>query len=179
MRWRAMLLSLLLPGMGHTAIGRGGRGMAVTALFTLSVVAAVYRGATVKHASLDPTYMALVVLVALVYLFSQLAMLRVLIRAAVSAARPAKEDHLRAGMVAATRGDDTLAERELRRVLAIDPTDIEAHLNLGALYGRSGELRRARRHLRHCSHFDLEGKWTWEVERELSALKHGTNGTPE
>lgn len=175
MRWSAMLLSLILPGMGHTSIGRPLRGVAVTVLFTVGLTSTVARGAAVARPLLDTTFTALLLGTVLVYLLCQLLLLRVLIRASVSAARPAKEDHLRAGLAAAVRGDAERAEREFRRVLAIDPTDVEAHLNLGTVLAQSGNVRRARRFLKRCRRFDIDGKWDWEVEQELAALVR-TNG---
>ena len=174
MRWSAMVLSLVLPGMGHTAIGRPARGIAVTLLFTVGVVLAVARAAMVEAPWLDSAFVALLVGALLVYFVCQLAMARLLIRAAVAAARPAKEDHFRAGMAAAAQGDTALAERELRRVLSIDPSDVEAHLNLGTLFAGQGDVVRARRHLKRCRRFDIDGKWDWEVQQELVGLAAGT-----
>jgi len=176
MRWTAMILSLILPGMGHTALGRPARGIFLTAAFTLGVVALVARAAVLSHPMGDAAFGGILVGTALVYVLCQLAMLHVLIRAAVSAARPAKEDHFRAGLAAAARGETIRAETELRRVLAIDPSDVEAHLNLGALFARQGQRREAKRHLKYCRRFDIEGKWDWEVEQELTALSRATNG---
>ncbi len=173
MRWRAMLLSLLLPGLGHTAIGRPVRGLALSLLFTALVVASATRAAFVDVALLDLTFSLLAIAAMIVYLLAQLSMLLVLLRSTISSARPRKEDHFRAGLAAASRGEAPLAECNLRRVLSIDPSDVEAHLHLGTLLTDQGRYRHARRHLKWCRRFDVEAKWDWEMGQELDRAARG------
>jgi len=177
MRWTALLLSLLMPGLGHTAIGRPARGMAVSLLFTVGVVLTVARASVVESPFLDNGFTVLLAATIMIYLVCQLFLLRVLVRAVISDARPVKEDHLRAGLALVARGNSQAGEKELRRVLAIDPSDVEAHLNLAALFAQRGDARKARQHLKWCRRFDIDGKWDWEVGRELAAL-NGSEQVP-
>jgi tetratricopeptide (TPR) repeat protein len=107
----------------------------------------------------------------MIHLLCQWSLIRALLPAAIAGVRPAKEDRFRAGLAAAARGDDARAEAEFRRVLLIDPADVEAHLNLGALLARHGRPVEARKLLRRCRRLDLEGKWAWEARQELRALE--------
>ena len=126
--------------------------------------------------ALDDLFTVLMACTLVIYMLCQLTLLHVLVRASISAARPVKEDHLRAGMALAARGEARAAEKELRRVLAIDPSDVEAHLNMATLLARGGDVRRARRHLKWCRRFDIDGKWDWEVDEQLESLANSGNG---
>lgn len=171
MRWTVVPLSLVFPGVGHTALGMPVRGFAYTALFAVGALTTIGFGFTAEEPFMDLGFVLSLWASGLVYVLCQFALLCVLIRAARSANMPEKDERLRAGMAAAARGADSEAETELRRVLAMDPTDVEAHLNLGALYARLGRRSRARRHLKSCRRFDILGKWDWEVDWELEALR--------
>ena len=171
MRWPAILVSLVLPGLGHTALGMPFRGLAFSLLFVACGLALVCLGSGLDDPMADARFGTALWSTCAVYAACQLSLWLIVIRAARSANLPAKDDALRAAMAAAARGAEDDAEREFRRVLALDPTDVEAHLNLGSLYARRGRLGKARRHLRCCRRFDINGKWDWEVERELEALR--------
>ena len=176
MRWLAILASLVLPGLGHTMLGLPFRGLAFSLVFVACALSLVCFGFGLDDPMSDARFGTALWGTCAVYAACQLSLWQILIRAARSANLPAKDDALRAGMAAAARDADTEAEREFRRVLALDPTDVEAHLNLGALHARNGRVRKARRHLLRGRRFDLRGKWDWEVERELAVLADGSGG---
>jgi len=179
MRWSAILLSLIMPGLGHTALGRPVAGSAISAAFWAGALVSVWRGVTRDQPVLDEVFAVAAVGVVLVYVVCQVTLLFAVARAALSRDAPAREMHFRLGLAAATRDESETAERELRRVLALDPTDVEAHLNLGALYARQDRAPLARRHLKRCRRFDAEGKWDWEVDRQLRLLREAQAQTTE
>jgi hypothetical protein len=47
---------------------------------------------------------------------------------------------------------------------------VESLFRLGVVCARQGDLRNASVWLRRARRFDLEEKWSWEVERELERL---------
>lgn len=62
------------------------------------------------------------------------------------------------------------ARRRFEHVLALDETDADALMQLGALFARTHQPDLARRAFRQC--LELEGgvKWRWEIEHALSHL---------
>ena len=58
------------------------------------------------------------------------------------------------GMLLASQGRVTEAERCLRRALELDPAAADAHNNLGVLLARLGRLEEAVRHLREAVRLD-------------------------
>jgi tetratricopeptide (TPR) repeat protein len=62
------------------------------------------------------------------------------------------------------------ARRRVERILALDDTDADALLQLGAIHVRTHQPELARRAFRQCLEQDGGGKWRWEVERALRSL---------
>ena len=62
------------------------------------------------------------------------------------------------------------SRRRIERILAMDDTDADALMHLGAIYVRTHQPEQARRAYRQCLEHDGGGKWRWEVERALAAL---------
>ncbi len=62
------------------------------------------------------------------------------------------------------------AEELCGGLLAADPDDVEATLQLASIARRRGEAARARRLLRRARYLDDAGRWDFEIGRELEAL---------
>ncbi|AMV39351.1 tetratricopeptide repeat protein [Planctomyces sp. SH-PL62] len=62
------------------------------------------------------------------------------------------------------------SRRRVERILALDDTDADALLHLGAIHVRTHQPELARRAFRQCLEQDGGSKWRWEVERALTSL---------
>lgn len=175
MRWSALIYAILFPGLGHTALGRPGKGMALSALFFLGGLVSVALGATLEAPWESEALFAALLATVGVYAYSLADIAINLARAAIGKNSVERENRFRQGVVAATSGDMDAAAEALKGTLAIDSTDVEAHLHLGSLYAGQGRRRKARAHLRRCRKFDVEGKWDWEVDCELERLRGPAN----
>ncbi|MFO0913411.1 MAG: hypothetical protein U0795_10670 [Pirellulales bacterium] len=69
------------------------------------------------------------------------------------------------------RGDWEQTEATLAELLRRDAFDIEARLMWATLSRHRGRLRQAQRQLRRLSRFEAAERWSWEIEREWSALR--------
>ena len=165
-----MLLSALLPGLGHTAAGLPLRGLAACVLFAACWLGAAYRLAFAPLPVLDTPFLALAAAAAAVYLITFADLAFWFWRLRRGARSPLKERRLRAGMAAWAALDAATAREELRQALKLDPTDVEAHLYLASIQARTGQTRQARRSLRLCKRYDLRAKWAWEISREAARL---------
>ena len=85
-------------------------------------------------------------------------------------AREQRDAHYREGMVAFLRDELDAAEAKFKAALRLDPGDVDSMLQLGTILKARGQRRRARRMFKKCRSRDLEGKWEWEISRELSEL---------
>ncbi len=81
------------------------------------------------------------------------------------------DEHLRRAMVFYLQGDFDEAEIELKAMLKLRPLDIEAHLYLAGVYRARGEVSKARSQYNKVLAIDEEGKWSWQIQRELKTLE--------
>ena len=173
MRWSTFILSLVCPGMGHTAVGRPIAGLLFSVLFCLGALLSLAFGIAFETPADSEVFVVGLAATLALYALCQVSMFAMLLRGGGGASSPAKENYLRAGMLAAARGDDSAAEEQFRAALAIDGTDVEVNLNLAAVYARQGKTRRARRCLARRRRWDLDGKWDWEASREQERIGRG------
>ncbi len=170
--WRVLALVLsLVPGWGHVYLGRERVGLLI---FTLVVL-----GAFVVVNSLlalegpwriwlsRPAGAAGLVF----WLAGILDVLRMTSPRRLRRIEAEKRDLLRSGMIAYLRDDLEAAERSFRSCLKLDGQEVEALVRLGMVLARRSRPGRARSHLRRARSLDMEEKWSWEIERELRALK--------
>jgi hypothetical protein len=61
-------------------------------------------------------------------------------------------------------------------LLRADAGDVEATLQLAAIARRRGDAAAARRHLRRARYLDDDGRWDFQIGRELEALGRGQTG---
>jgi hypothetical protein len=63
--------------------------------------------------------------------------------------------------------------RRLERILAMDDTDADALMQLGALFVRTEQPAMARRTFRRCLELDGGAKWRWEIHQAMARLGEG------
>ena len=68
------------------------------------------------------------------------------------------------------------SESICRELLASDPDDVEAFLQLAMIARHRGDAATARRHLVRARYLDDAGRWDSQIERELSALVANRTG---
>jgi hypothetical protein len=71
--------------------------------------------------------------------------------------------------VAYLQGKLDESESISKALLSEDPDDVEAALQLGYIARRRGDLAAARLWLVRARYLDDEGKWDFEIDRELAA----------
>lgn len=83
----------------------------------------------------------------------------------------ARDRLFREGVVAYLASDLEASDRAFRGMLRIDPVDVEALFRLAVVHCRLGQERAGGAWLRKVRRFDMEGKWSWEVECEERRLR--------
>ncbi|MEM7232923.1 MAG: tetratricopeptide repeat protein [Planctomycetota bacterium] len=162
----ALFLSLV-PGWGHIYWGREMLGLG---LFTIVAVFGfvlmngmwIYRGAGAGFM----TWISVAVCLATV-VGSWIDLVLRTTPARVEREKSARERFLEQGTIAYTRGDFDSAEVDFRECLRIDPQDLEALFRLGVVLARKEDRVGAAKVFEQALRFDLEGKWRWEIAREL------------
>jgi tetratricopeptide (TPR) repeat protein len=89
----------------------------------------------------------------------------------VEAEAERRDRDLREGTAAYVRGELEKARACFLRWYRSDPSDFEAAFRLGVTCARQGDVRWARHWLRRTRKLDVDGKWHWELARELELLK--------
>lgn len=172
MRSRPLALILsLVPGWGHIYWGREVLGMAIFTAFAVAAFALL----NLFLVSLGPWKSAFVSLAAcLAFLAFIGAVVDLWFRTypkRVQAEAELRGRRLREGMLAYLGGDLEKASHCFRSCLKSDPHDVEASFRLGIIYCRGGDTRQGAHWLRRAGKLDVDGKWHWELARELERLK--------
>ena len=165
----AVLLSLV-PGWGHVYLGREARGLVLFTVFAIGgfgllngLLLYIGWGRSFVLAASGFTALA-------VWVWACVDIIRLTSPVRRHAEEEDRLKALREGTVRYLRGDLEDAKRAFGRCLKKDPGDVEALFRLGILCARSGDSRGARTYLRRASKLDLDGKWVWEIQRELARL---------
>jgi tetratricopeptide (TPR) repeat protein len=178
-RSRALALVLtLLPGWGHVYWGRELLG---TVIFT--VAAAAFFGLVnglfiVLGAGRTVLAQGSAALLTGVVGYAWADILRRTSPNRLQAEESHREKSLIEGMIAHLRGEHERAGQLFLSCLKADPTDVEALFRMGMTTARAGRREEAIRWLRRTRRNDLEGKWRWEVERELASLRRAPSRGP-
>lgn len=180
-----IVLSALLPGIGHIAAGRALKGILLFFLFGFAVDGWVYSQA----ASVLPPEQTLLSLPALrngslalgglLWAFAVCDTAAIALRERRIAAKAEVADgHIREALVAHLRDDHQAAIKSLRAALRINDQDPDAWFHLGVAYARLKQLRKARRAFHLCIRYDRSGKWDIQVRDELEALQPPPTAQP-
>ena len=171
MRPGVVVLSLLLPGVGHALLRKN----------TISILLLIGYGGAVDAAIISKLWFPEMLPGRMFWLTVSLAG-TIWVYSAISIFRLAYFRH-RPGFVAVKDQafkqalDLYLQDRynEARagflRVVKLDPEDVEAQLYLSLVETDCGRLREADRHLSKAKRLDAEGKWGWELARQESLLR--------
>jgi len=168
-KFRALILSLLFPGLGFVVLRREVRGFLWSLAFAVSLeaflVALIVRpGCFASWAVASFVLMLCIYLGAQLFLFSHLGYLK--------AVPPEKRDSIfREVLLALLRDDLEKAQENLEKILSLNVDDPDAHFHMGYLLSLKGDIPGARREFLRCLELDDSGKWCWEIERELERLK--------
>jgi hypothetical protein len=68
------------------------------------------------------------------------------------------------------RGHWGESRRRIERILALDESDSDALMQLGAIYARTDQPTLARRAFRQCLESRQGAKWRWEIQQALAKL---------
>jgi hypothetical protein len=71
------------------------------------------------------------------------------------------------------RGHWGESRRRIERILALDESDSDALMQLGAIYARTDQPTLARRTFRQCLESRQGAKWRWEIHQALAKLGDG------
>ncbi len=173
------LLLALIPGWGHIYWSREVLGLSIFTVFAPCFFSLVYSYFLYVGPYRDHWVQASMTLLFLVYVGSWVELFLRTRPARVRAEEEMRADGLTGGLLLYVQGDLDGAARQFLRCLHLDPFDLEAQFRLGMVLARAGATREARRRLRRARKYDREGKWVWEIERELRRLRSGPNPDPD
>jgi tetratricopeptide (TPR) repeat protein len=160
--------NLILPGAGLVLLGRIGMGI-VWALLWGMAAAWLLLGLAWPDAAGGPWLLARGGAALAFYVGGQGALCLACKRAERYLAADARDEEFKAALVAYLQGKLDESESISKALLSEDPDDVEAALQLGYIAHRRGDLAAARRWLVRARYLDDEGKWDFEIDRELAA----------
>jgi tetratricopeptide (TPR) repeat protein len=169
--------NVLVPGAGLVLAGRVGVGVLWGGLWL--ALAGGYLATVILRPEAGLLRSALAVPALLWYLGGQVLLAYRLRESDRAAADERRQVRFRQALEAYLQGRLDEAEELCDRLLAADPDDVEATLQLASIARRRGQIERAGRLLRRGRYLDDEGRWDFEIDRELAALTAGTGAVPQ
>jgi hypothetical protein len=168
-RFLVWVLNLLVPGAGLVLVGRVWRGVAVAAVWgttaAFALLGLVWAGRI--PGVLESSAIAFTVFW---YGWGQVGLARRLRQIDRWAEAESRNARFRAALQAYVKGHADQAESLSKGLISEDPDDVEATLLLASIARRQKDLKRARRYFARARYLDDEGRWDFEIERELAAL---------
>ena len=159
--------NLLVPGAGHVLLGRIGKGVLGAVLWSVAV-GYLFLGLIWPDGDGLPMTARWAWVVAF-YAAAQASVYYALRGAAAMLADESREGRFRAALAAYLKGHLDESEAACRALLKEDPDDVEATLQLGYCARQRGDLPAARRHFARARYLDDDGKWDFQIQRELAA----------
>ena len=169
------LANLLVPGAGHVWVGWVASGAAVAVAWGLLAGGALALEIFRAGGAVSPLEWFFRSSAAIVYVAAQV-WLAFRLRAIRRAGRIDGDGLFRSALVAYLQDRLDESESICRELLASDPDDVEAFLQLAMIARRRGDAATARLHLVRARYLDDAGRWDFEIERELSALVANRTG---
>jgi tetratricopeptide (TPR) repeat protein len=162
--------NLLVPGAGLVMLGRVVSGVVIGVLWGAMLAAVLLTGLVWRDPGRAHVLLYFLASAAALYAGAQVVLYarkRVL---GNHLAGEARDTQFKAALVAYLAGRLDESEKTCKALLAIDPDDVEATLQLATIARRCGKAALARRLLARTRYLDDEGRWAFEIERELAAL---------
>jgi len=172
----ALLLSMVLPGMGLVFLGWWRTGLVVGVSFSAGVNGATVLWLLAPGAAPGWVPWAAGAVAIGAWLASVGGTAYAAARRLPSRSAEERDALFRDGLAAYLRGDLDAAAGTFRAVLRLHRADVEAHLKLAMVHKARGEWRQAVAELRRCRYYDADDAWRWEVERELADVKSRGQG---
>ena len=163
------LANLLVPGAGHVWVGFVAAGAVLAVAWGLLAGGALVLEIFRAGGAVSPLEWFLRSSAAAGYVAAQV-WLGFRLRAIRQAGRMDRDGRFRSALVAYLQGRLDESESICRELLASDPDDVEAFLQLAMIARRRGDAAGARQHLVRARYLDDAGRWDFEIGRELSAL---------
>jgi hypothetical protein len=169
--------NLLVPGAGLVMLGRIWSGAAIGVLWGVALAATMLTGLVWREAGRTPVFIYFAASAAVLYCGAQVTMYMRKRALGNHLAGDARDTIFKAALAAYLAGRLDDSEKACKDLLAIDPDDVEATLQLATLARRRGDQAAARRHLVRTRYLDDDGRWDFEVGRELAALAESAEPT--
>ena len=165
----AWTANIVVPGAGIALAGRMAAGATLAIAWGAAVaglaLAIIWPDAVGLAATL-----ALAVAVVGLHAAGQILLFLTLCAAARRMADEGRNDRFKAALTAYLRGEYDESASVCEGLLRDDPDDVEAAYQLGAIARRRGDAAAARKWFLRARYLDDEGKWDFQIGRELEAL---------
>ena len=169
-----ILVSVVIPGLGHVLLDRCVQGVLIFLLYLLTLDALVL---TAGPYGKDPTSglsrlgKAPVGAAVLVWAWAIGSSAYIGWRRRRIAETIGEDKYIREGLTHYLRDELDRAADRFVAALEINESDVDALFHLAMTYKAMRMAKEAVKTLRDCRTLDLAKKWEWEIQRELAALE--------
>jgi len=162
--------NLLVPGAGHVMVGRVLAGVLYALVWggALGGLLLVITFRADLAGSYWPVFLAAAAIV--FYVAPQVALMVRLRADKRFSGSEERDQRFKSALATYLQGRLEEAESICKGLLKSDPDDVEATLQLASVARRRGDAAAARAYLTRARYLDDEGRWDFEVERELASL---------
>lgn len=167
--------NILVPGTGLVLLGRLALGTLLALWWCLAMVGLILATIVWPDSCTTTTVVSFAASASAAYVLAQLlhgVRRRVAGRHLTGEGR---DKVFKAALVATLQGRLDDAEAACKALLRQDGDDVEATLHLGTLARHRGDREAALRYLRRAQYLDDEGRWDFEIGREMAAVVSGSN----
>ncbi len=169
-RTRAIVLSLLFPGLGHFVLGRFLFGVLLALFYGICLEWLLISGFIIGF-DLPRVYTYTCMALAVAIWGGALSSVIVVVRADTEGRRARKDQLLTQGMNFLLQNELEAAEQALLELIKLDGADVEAYLYLGSVYEAKGNPALAHGCFKTSLNLDEPGKWRELLRERLSQLK--------
>jgi tetratricopeptide (TPR) repeat protein len=167
----AVIVNLILPGIGLVLVGKRLAGVVFAVVFWLAVDGMVLSLILIGGRAAGDFVLAFLFLAVSVWIWSLVRLVLHVVFLRSPSLLEHKDTLFRTGMEHYLKNQLAEAKSAFTQLLALDGADADAHLYLGLVYKNLDQRARARASFRRCMRYDYDRQWRWEVRTELSRLK--------
>jgi len=164
------MVNLLVPGAGLVLLGRLATGVLLGMVWGSALAALVVATLVWPDAVAAGRLVGVLAAAAVVYVGAQVVLYVRWRAAGQHVVSDQRDEAFREALVATLQGRLDDAEDLCRALLRADPDDVEATLHLAALARKRGRRGAALRCLRRARYLDEDGRWDFEIAREIAGL---------